>query len=401
MKKIILFVLILQLSSAISNAQWVQLPNAPYGATIQCFTNSGTNLFAGTYLSGIFLSTNYGENWSARGITGQTVYSIVSSGVYLFAGTLSSVYRSSNNGSNWADIYNAAGTLFLCLASNGSNVFAGTNGSGILRSTNNGDNWTTVNNGLTNTYIHSLLTSGTNIFAATNGGVFLSTDNGFNWSAINTGLTNLFVNVLASSGINLYAGTWGGGVFVSSINGGTWTASNNGLANHNIRTLTVSEPYVLISNSNGVFLSAGPGSIWRNRNQGFITIPVVNSLLVLNNYIYAGTANQSVWRRNLSEIITSTELISQSNTDSYSLKQNYPNPFNPATNIRYEIPKTGFVKLVVFDALGCERRTLVNEVKQAGNYSVDFIASELSSGIYFYKLESNGFSDIKKMMLIK
>ena len=86
---------------------------------------------------------------------------------------------------------------------------------------------------------------------------------------------------------------------------------------------------------------------------------------------------------------------------SYSLSQNYPNPFNPVTKINFALPKQGFVTLKIYDVLGREVKTLVNEVKSAGNFSVDFNASEFSSGVYFYKLESNGFSDIKRMMLIK
>ncbi len=85
----------------------------------------------------------------------------------------------------------------------------------------------------------------------------------------------------------------------------------------------------------------------------------------------------------------------------YSLQQNYPNPFNPVTRINFDIPKQGLVTLKVYDVLGREVKALVNEVKAPGVYSVDFNGTELSSGVYFYKLESNGFSDIKKMMLIK
>jgi hypothetical protein len=85
----------------------------------------------------------------------------------------------------------------------------------------------------------------------------------------------------------------------------------------------------------------------------------------------------------------------------YELSQNYPNPFNPVTKINFALPKQGFVTLKIYDVLGREVRTLVNEVKSAGQFSVDFNASEFASGVYFYRLESNGFSDIKRMMLIK
>lgn len=85
----------------------------------------------------------------------------------------------------------------------------------------------------------------------------------------------------------------------------------------------------------------------------------------------------------------------------YALKQNYPNPFNPTTSIEFSIPNSGLVKLVVYDVLGKEVATLVNEVKNAGNYIVDFNASNLTSGIYFYKISTGDFSSVKKMMLIK
>ena len=87
--------------------------------------------------------------------------------------------------------------------------------------------------------------------------------------------------------------------------------------------------------------------------------------------------------------------------NTYSLSQNYPNPFNPVTRINFDIPKQGLVTMKIFDILGREIRTLVNEVKTPGKYSVDFNGTEFSSGVYFYRLESNGFTDIKRMILIK
>lgn len=85
----------------------------------------------------------------------------------------------------------------------------------------------------------------------------------------------------------------------------------------------------------------------------------------------------------------------------YSLVQNYPNPFNPSTIIKYQIPKAGNVKLVIYDILGREITTLVNEFQNDGRYEVKFDASNLSSGIYIYRLEANDFVDSKKMMLVK
>src|SRR4030095_12690895 len=93
--------------------------------------------------------------------------------------------------------------------------------------------------------------------------------------------------------------------------------------------------------------------------------------------------------------------ISGTIPSSYVLSQNYPNPFNPTTNIKFSLPKAGNVKMVVFDILGREVTTLVNEFKSAGNYIVDFNAANFASGVYFYNLRVNDFSETKKMLLIK
>ena len=86
---------------------------------------------------------------------------------------------------------------------------------------------------------------------------------------------------------------------------------------------------------------------------------------------------------------------------SYSLSQNYPNPFNPVTKINYELPGDGKVKLMIYDILGREIRTLVNEVKQAGKYTVEFNGSNFASGVYFYRIEAGKFTDVKRMVLVK
>ena len=84
-----------------------------------------------------------------------------------------------------------------------------------------------------------------------------------------------------------------------------------------------------------------------------------------------------------------------------NLEQNYPNPFNPSTVISYRLSTAGHLTLKVFDVLGKEVAALVNETKNAGNYSVQFNAAKLSSGIYFYRLQSGNFVETKKMIFTK
>jgi hypothetical protein len=93
--------------------------------------------------------------------------------------------------------------------------------------------------------------------------------------------------------------------------------------------------------------------------------------------------------------------ISSEIPNSFALKQNYPNPFNPSTKIRFDIPHSKNVKLSVFNSLGQQVAVLVNEQLQPGIYEYEFMASDYSSGIYFYRLDAEGFSEAKRMVLIK
>ena len=85
----------------------------------------------------------------------------------------------------------------------------------------------------------------------------------------------------------------------------------------------------------------------------------------------------------------------------FDLDQNYPNPFSPSTNIKYSVPETGSVKLSIYNALGEEVAVLVNGIVQAGFYEVTFDASNLPSGAYFYRLQSDNLNQVMKMLLLK
>jgi hypothetical protein len=99
--------------------------------------------------------------------------------------------------------------------------------------------------------------------------------------------------------------------------------------------------------------------------------------------------------------ITDVEKTNETIPNEYALTQNFPNPFNPTTQINYSIPKSSFVSLKVFNELGQEIATLYSGEQVAGNYTVTFDASKLSSGVYFYRFQANDFLSVKKMILIK
>jgi len=123
--------------------------------------------------------------------------------------------------------------------------------------------------------------------------------------------------------------------------------------------------------------------------------------LIANGYIFAGTWDYSVWRRSLVEIIRINN-ISGEIPSKYYLYQNHPNPFNSVSKIKFEIAKLSDVNITVYDILGKEVSSLVNEKLKPGTYETFFDGGGLSSGIYFCRLIVNSEQkDFKKMMLIK
>jgi hypothetical protein len=196
--------------------------------------------------------------------------------------------------------------------------------------------------------------------------VFLSTNNGSSWAAVNTGLANTNIWSLAVSGTILFAGSAGGGVFLSTNNGSSWAAVNTGLANN-----------------------------------------YVDALAVSGTNLFAGTYDGNIWRRALSEMITSVESRSTNFSTHFSLAQNYPNPFNPSTTIQYELPAQSTIRLVIYNVLGQVVKEIVNTEQQPGIQSVVW-NTNVSSGLYFYRLEatskdnpSKRFVETKKMLLLK
>jgi len=407
MKKLIYslaFVLIVHCTFNIENclSQWMQMSNGLVTSnSVNSFASSGNNIFAGSF--GVYLSTNYGNNWTYAGLN-DYVNSLIVSGNKIFAGTWhSGVYLSTNNGTNWTQTA-LNNQDVVSLAVSGNNIFAGTgdyiSGNGVYLSTNNGTNWTQT--ALNNKSVRSLAILGSYIFAGTiDFGVYLSTNNGASWSNNNFYYPSVYS--LATLGSTIFAGT-SDGVYFSQNNGASWAQSN--LNNQAVSSLRVSGQNIFAGLIwNGIYFSNNYGASWFIKNQGFNGIPTVFALSVVNNYIFASIWSASnnlysVWRRDLAEIIgikRITELV----PSSYSLQQNYPNPFNPSTNIRYGLPKNGFVKLVVFDVLGREVETLVNEKLSIGTYEATFNAALLSSGVYFCRLQTDNFSDTKKMILTR
>jgi len=134
-----------------------------------------------------------------------------------------------------------------------------------------------------------------------------------------------------------------------------------------------------------------------NSNPFTLTAPPIAGTYIVN----AGHKSPLRWdSASVSITVTDVGEISL-NPKQFMLYDNYPNPFNPSTTIRYSIPEGSFTSIKIYNSLGSKVATLVNETKSAGTYEVEFNASDLSSGIYYYTLQAGSFSETKKMILMK
>jgi hypothetical protein len=116
-------------------------------------------------------------------------------------------------------------------------------------------------------------------------------------------------------------------------------------------------------------------------------------------YLLAGTYSQGIFKT--AERTTSVDHQINANPVTYALHQNYPNPFNPSTTIGYSLPKAAIVSLQVFNTLGQEVASLVSEHKEAGYHQATWNASNVPSGIYFYRLQAGDFRETRKMILLR
>lgn len=368
-------------------------------------------LFAGTTY-GVFRSDDEGEKWTQvnSGLTKDYVYSLAVSGKRLFAGTSDGIFSSDNYGTSWTSISTGLTNMKVSAVTaaitrtGDTSIFAGTDGGGVFRSQNNGStNWTEVNNGIKRKYINFLATSDTNIFAGGTG-IFRSTNNGEKWSAADTGLTFSSVYTLAVSTDKkaMFAGTYTGGAFISTNNGSKWTQIRSGLPGYpTIRSFAFSGNYVFAALTDwGVFSSKNNGSYWNDFNTD-LGHTDLQSIIVSDEHLFVGTRGGGVWKRPLSDIVTSVE-TPQGNFPTYIyLEQNYPNPFNSTTAFRFSISAASFVSLRIFNALGAEVATLLHAELPAGTYTQYWNARNMADGIYFYRLQAGVQSLTKKLILSK
>ena len=403
---------VLLTASNLSVAQWVQT-KAPMRTTVLALAFTDSILFAGTFGSGIFYSTDNGSAWISvdSGQTYMYVRTFAIKGTIVFAGTYNGVFVSTNGGKNWSSVSSGLFPLanIYSLVVERTNLFAATNG-GVFLSTNEGASWAPVNSGFPpNPSVFSLVIRGTDLIAGVcsfdnsqggcTPGVYRSNTDEIHWAYASSGLS-IEVESLALLEPNLYAGTYGHGIFVSTDNGTDWTPVSSGLVSHRyIYTFAVCGTNLFAATDSGVFQTSNNGATWMAVNSGLTNL-FVTSLAVNGAYLFAGTNDNGVWRRLLSEITAIHDAYNEIPSQ-FELDQNYPNPFNPSTSISYILPSRARVMVQVYNPLGMLITTLVNEDKPPGRYTVMWEANARPSGLYFYRMKAGGFVQTKKAIILK
>ncbi|CAN5465098.1 hypothetical protein BH10BAC5_BH10BAC5_11850 [soil metagenome] len=317
-------------------------------------------------------------------------------------------WKTTNGGTNWTQVFTQVGGFidgfYFKDANNGLMMGDAVGGrSSIWKTTNAGTTWDSAGVNFATSdasWNNAMCGVGDVVYWGTNASkIYKSTNFGTNWApSAATGEANseaIWFNDIAN-------GMYGGNTLVqlTSNGGANWTTvtPTGTVAAIGGITGTGTSNYWLVRGAN-VYATTNAGANWTNPVTTGGTFTHITKSRSGSPYLYAVRSNGTVAK--YGGPATGINPINNGLVDNYSLGQNYPNPFNPTTKITFAVPTTGLVTLKVYDMVGKEIATLVNAQMNSGSYSVDFTASSLSSGIYFYTIKSGNFTDTKKMMLIK
>jgi photosystem II stability/assembly factor-like uncharacterized protein len=410
-----------------------QFPNRYYGGT----QDNGTNRT---------LTGNQNDWQQILGADGFYVLVDPSNNNFIYAESQYGGFTRSTDGGNYFD-YGLNGvsgsdrfnwsTPFIIDPSNPAKLYLGTHR--LYRTTNRAVSWTTISPDLTNgpptgNQVYGTITtiaaapSDTNVVyvGTDDGNVWVTLNGGTSWMKISTSLPIRWVTRVAvdpNDALTAYVTLSGyrydeylPHIFRTTDAGISWLDISSNLPDAPVNDIIVdpdSTEWLYVGTDVGVFVSENSGSIWNYLGENLPNAPVTD--LVLHNptrTLIAATYGRSMYSIDLSPVTQVENDITSLND--FILYQNYPNPFNPSTSIQYAIGSRQFVTLKVYDVLGNEVATLVNEEKQPGTYEIEFNSHSdegrnLTSGIYFYQLRvggpetssGEGFIETKKMVILK
>lgn len=379
------------------------------------------------YGSTVYVSRNRGENWSniatvSGGGQAHSFYvSPLDTNIWVCAitGSPDRVTRTTNYGATWTTILSMPFSNYgqpLEMDQNNPYIyyFAPDNG-GFYKSTNNGASFAEISNNYPFRSPCDIIVAwdssdvvfvGDGVTGSGQAKIFKSVNGGVNWAqvySVPSSETPSLCNTVFEKNV-AYSTEWGGSGFYKTTNfGDNWTLAGTTGSSGWGSDVCHEDPTVVLKGSYGspTYLSTNSGvNFSSNSIQGGcgagIIVPERGYLISMQ---CSGLFKMNITYSVLTDI--SNSIINSAVPTEYVLSQNFPNPFNPNTVIRYSLIENRFITLKIYDALGNEVTTLVNEKQNIGNYEVAFNASNLPSGAYFYRLEAGDISLTRKMVLLK
>jgi len=379
------------------------------------------------YGSTVYVSRNRGETWTniatvTGGGSAHSFYvSPLDTNVWMVAitGSPDKVMRSTNYGQSWTTSisrnFSNYGQPLEMDQNNPSTYYFAPDAGGFYRSTNDGVTFTEISNNFPFRSPCDLLVMwdssnvifvGDGVTGSGNAKIFKSVNGGVNWTDMKTVSSSEIPSMCNSvfDQSNIYATEWGGSNWYESVDyGQTWDVDfNTGFSGWGSGVCFEDPNVLLIGNygSQSAF-SFNDGTSWTiigglSGAGAGILVPEKNFVINMQ------TSSLFKLNTNYSVITSVNEFINTASVPAtFNLSQNYPNPFNPSTTIKFDLPNAGNLTLKVYNQLGKEVEVLSDGFRNAGSYEINFDASQLSSGVYFYKIVSADISLTKKMLLIK
>jgi photosystem II stability/assembly factor-like uncharacterized protein len=358
------------LTTTNSGANWLTKNINNSSLLKDAFLKNGNEIFAVSEEGQIFKTSDFGENWVTNFTLGANFNKIefLNENTGFVLGNNGRLLKTTDNGNSWIVLNVQSYSYMDIYVKDSASIFVVTTSGTILKSTNYGNLWIEIASGFGS--LKSITFMDEYGYACGDYGFIIRTTNsGLNWQNVfdDENIYNLnsidFVNCSTGYAVGIdYAAH---GIILKTTNNGlNWVSLFSGTSN----TLTS----VVFTSENTGYVVGSSGTIIKTTTGGGEPI----SIQPLSNTI----------------------------PEKFMLYQNYPNPFNPVTTIRFSIPTAQnkvYAKLVIYDILGREVKLLLNQFLVPGEYSIEFDASDLPSGVYFYQLQSSSFSMARKMILLK
>jgi hypothetical protein len=278
-------------------------------------------------------------------------------------GSTGRIMKTTNAGANWFNLSSPTSTSLSTVYFINENTGFISGYAIALKTTNAGASWVNMNapfiSGFENFRDIYFFNENTGLYVSDAGRIGKTTNSGANWTIVTSGTSESLFGVKFVDAVTGYACGNNGAIIRTTNGGDNWSPQTSPLS----EILTD----VWFTSPNTGYISTWSGKVLKTTNGG----------------------------------VTFVNQISNEVPKEFSLSQNYPNPFNPMTNIKFQMPKKAFVKLIIFDVLGNEIASPLDEELDPGTYQLSWNASAYPSGVYFYSLYTDGYTETRKMTLVK